>query len=177
VRAYFPLDDRFLGIRYWMPTVLKAASGWSNLAVGWMIVLPMSLSLERCFGQASFVQQRRKRWHAAAGLVLAAAEWPWEPLTRDPLLAFVLCAWLALESTLRWGFGGPTNDISFRIGCRGRCWNINSFGNVGGFVGPYLTGFIKDLTGSYDMAWIYLSISLVAPGLFLIADVFKKKAK
>ncbi|RPI85320.1 MAG: MFS transporter, partial [Planctomycetaceae bacterium] len=38
--TYFLWITGFWGFNYWMPTVLKAASGWSNLAVGWMIVFP-----------------------------------------------------------------------------------------------------------------------------------------
>jgi len=50
---------------------------------------------------------------------------------------------------------------------------INSCGNVGGFVGPYLTGWIKDATGSFVGAWVYLAISLTLAGLLILT--FKKK--
>ena len=34
---------------------------------------------------------------------------------------------------------------------------INSCGNVGGFIGPYLIGFLKDTTGSFTSGWLYLA--------------------
>ena len=36
---------------------------------------------------------------------------------------------------------------------------INSFGNTGGFVGPYITGFLKEMTGGYAGGWAYLGLS------------------
>lgn len=45
---------------------------------------------------------------------------------------------------------------------------INSTGNLGGFVGPYLVGYVKDLTESYTAGIFALSASLiVAAGLTL----------
>ena len=38
---------------------------------------------------------------------------------------------------------------------------INSTGNIGGFAGPYITGWIKQSTGSYLGAMLYLAGSLV----------------
>ena len=45
---------------------------------------------------------------------------------------------------------------------------INSIGNLGGFVGPYLTGWIKQTTGSFAGALIYLAVSLTAAGLLIL---------
>ena len=45
---------------------------------------------------------------------------------------------------------------------------INSFGNLGGFVGPYVVGYLSKKTGSYFSGILYLSASaLVASGLIL----------
>lgn len=33
---------------------------------------------------------------------------------------------------------------------------INSIANIGGWIGPYLIGFIKDTTGSYMYGYKYL---------------------
>jgi len=45
---------------------------------------------------------------------------------------------------------------------------INSVGNLGGFVGPYLVGYVNSATNSFYGGLIYLSLSaLVAAGLIL----------
>ena len=50
---------------------------------------------------------------------------------------------------------------------------INSCGNLGGFVGPYLTGWIKTTTGSFAGAYVYLACSLTAAGLMILT--FRKQ--
>ncbi len=45
---------------------------------------------------------------------------------------------------------------------------IDSIGNIGGWVGPYLTGYIKDFTGSFQYGYIYLAFSLTAAGLLIL---------
>ena len=34
---------------------------------------------------------------------------------------------------------------------------INSIGNLGGYVGPFIVGWIKDSTGSFEMALYFLA--------------------
>ena len=50
---------------------------------------------------------------------------------------------------------------------------INSFGNVGGFLGPYMTGVVKEQTGSVLGAYVYLACSLLAAGLLMLT--FKRR--
>ena len=45
---------------------------------------------------------------------------------------------------------------------------INSMGNLGGFVGPYLTGWVRQTTGSFAGAMLYLAMSLAAAGLLIL---------
>ncbi len=42
-----------------------------------------------------------------------------------------------------------------------------------GFVGPYITGIIKDATGVFTAAWVYLACSLTLAGLLILT--FKKQ--
>src|SRR5215471_18073096 len=45
---------------------------------------------------------------------------------------------------------------------------INSIGNLGGYVGPHVVGYLSTLTGSFVGGVLYLSLSaLVAAGLVL----------
>ena len=51
----------------------------------------------------------------------------------------------------------------------GRMANIaNSMGNLGGFAGPYLTGWVRQTTGSYAGAMLYLATSLAAAGILVL---------
>src|SRR5262249_61775763 len=87
--AYFLWITGFWGFSFWMPTVLKSASGWSNLAVGWMIVIPMALSLGVMLwvGDHS-ARTGEKAWHGAAGAFLGAAGLVFGTLPAQPVLAF-----------------------------------------------------------------------------------------
>ena len=42
---------------------------------------------------------------------------------------------------------------------------INSIGNLGGFVGPYLVGLVKDATGSTDGGLVTLAVILAVGSL------------
>lgn len=45
---------------------------------------------------------------------------------------------------------------------------INSIGNLGGFFGPYIVGYIKDITGSFNISMISLGISMILASLIIV---------
>lgn len=53
---------------------------------------------------------------------------------------------------------------------------INSVGNLGGFFGPYIVGYIKDVTGSFNTSMIFLGVSLVI-GAAIILFLVKQSGK
>ena len=153
-----------------MPTVLEAASEWSNLAVGWMIVVPMSLSLVVMLWVGDHSSRTgEKRWHGALGLFLAAAGMLFGTMTNNPLLAFLFMCMtgIGVYAPLGVWWSYPTTFLS-GAAAAGAVGLINSFGNTGGFVGPYLTGLLRDLTGSYAGAWVYLAVSMTGAGLLIL---------
>ena len=87
--TYFLWITGFWGFGYWMPTVLKSTSNWSNLAVGWMIVIPMMLSLffMLWIGHRSSVTGE-KRWHGAIGTFIAAIGLLCGTMSNHPIWAF-----------------------------------------------------------------------------------------
>ncbi len=174
--TYFLWITGFWGFGYWMPTVLKAASGWSNLAVGGMIVVPMCLSLAFMLWIGDHASKTgEKRWHGAIGMFLGAAGLLFGTMTHHPLLAFGFMCLAAIGVYAPFGvwWSYPTTFLCGSAAA-GAIGMINSFGNIGGFVGPYLTGFLKEKTGSYTAAWVFLACSLVCAGLLTLT--FKKES-
>ena len=168
--TYFLWITGYWGFNFWMPTVLKAVSGLSNLAVGWLIVVPMTLSLAVMLWVGHHSSKTgEKRWHGAFGLFLAAAGMLFGTMTTHPALAFLFMCMAAIGVYAPMGvwWSYPTTFLS-GAAAAGAAGLINSFGNVGGFVGPYLFGFLKDLTGTYTSGWIYLALSLTAAGLLVL---------
>lgn len=168
--TYFLWITGFWGLGYWMPTVLKAASGWSNLAVGWMLVIPMCLSVGVMLWIADHSSKTgEKRWHGAVGLFVGGAGLLFGTTTAHPVLAFVCMCLAAIGVYAPFGvwWSYPTRFLS-GAAAAGAIGLINSCGNIGGFVGPYLTGWLKETTGSYASAWVYLAVSLFSSGLLML---------
>jgi len=46
---------------------------------------------------------------------------------------------------------------------------INAVGNLGGFLGPYMVGFIKDATGSFSMGLLVISMGALVGAVVLLA--------
>src|SRR4029077_7388430 len=44
---------------------------------------------------------------------------------------------------------------------------VNSIGNLGGFVGPYLIGSIKEATGSYSASMMVIALALIISALMV----------
>jgi len=167
---YFLWITGFWGFGYWMPTVLKEGSGWSNLAIGWLIVIPMALSLiAMIYTGNSSARTGEKRWHGAVPLFLGAAGMGIGAFIPDPQvnLLFVCLTAVGVYSAFGVWWSYPTTFLS-GTAAAGAVGLINSFGNVGGYVGPYLTGFIKELTGSFVWAYVLLACSLAAAGVLML---------
>jgi len=87
--AYFLWITGFWGFNFWMPTVLKSLSGWSNLAIGWLMAIPMAISLiAMLYIGHSSSKRREKRWHGAIGMFIGAIGLGVGVFMTDPWIAF-----------------------------------------------------------------------------------------
>jgi ACS family tartrate transporter-like MFS transporter len=167
---YFMWRTGFWGFNFWMPTVLKAVSGWSNAAVGWVVVIPMTLALIGfLFVGHSSSATGEKRWHVAVPMFIGAVGMGFGPFVHDPVASLALVCVSAIGVYVGMGvwWSYPTSFLS-GAAAAGAVGMINSIGNTGGWVGPYLTGFVKDLTGSFQWAYVYLAFSLTVAGLLIL---------
>jgi MFS family permease len=172
---YFLWITGFWGFNFWMPQVLKAFSGWSNMAIGWLACVPMGVSLlVMLFVGHSSAKTGEKRWHGAIGLLVGAVGLGAGAFVHEPSLAFVFVVVAAVGVYAAFGvwWSYPTTFLSGSAAAAAVAM-INSFGNIGGFIGPYLTGWLKAKTGGFTVSWVILAVCLLASGLLMLT--LKKK--
>lgn len=173
---YFMWITGFWGFGFWLPTVLKSVSGLSNSSVSWLIIIPMSAALIGfIINGNSSSKTGEVKWHIAFPLFIGAFSMALGTLVSNPVLSFICTCITAVGVYIGMGVWW-TVPISFLSGpaAAGATGLINSVGNLGGWVGPYLVGFIKTSTGSYKGAYIYLSVSMVIAGIVMLT--LKQKA-
>ena len=160
----------FWGFNYWMPTILKEVSGWRTSAIGAAFAVAMTISLiASALTGYSSAKTNEKRWHGALHLLLAAIGMVGGAYVHTPRAFFIFMIMTAVgvyaPMAVWWSY--PTSFLS-GAAAAGAIGLINSTGNIGGFVGPYITGWIKQSTGSYLGALLYLAASLLAVAILIL---------
>ncbi len=149
--VYFGAVACNYGIGFFLPQIVKGF-GLTNLATGFVTAIPYVVGVVAIiyWGRRSDQKQERK-FHAAFALLVAAVGIAASTFLSDPTMKM-----LALSVAAFGVFGAlpvfwtlPTSFLSGAAAAGGIAI-INSIGNLSGFVGPYLVGYIKDQTGSFD---------------------------
>jgi MFS transporter, ACS family, tartrate transporter len=170
--CYFCAMTGSYGIAFWLPTILKRLSGKSDLNVTLLAALPYMAAFvtQQVNGWHSDRTQER-RWHAAmpvfvCGLALALAV-----VYRSNLAMSVGC--FVLAGGAFYGFqpvfwAMPTLFLS-ESAAAASIGLINSVGNLGGFVGPMVIGYLANRTHSFSPGLLYLMASLFVSGVLMLA--------
>ncbi|MDQ2642017.1 MAG: MFS transporter, partial [Pseudomonadota bacterium] len=139
------------GINFWLPTIIGETGIQSVLVIGLITAAcyfssaVMSVLITR---NAERVNE--KRWHATiaavgGGVCLAlSATWTDNTLVTAVLLSLATTGAL-VATALFWSFPG---SMLTGVGVAAGLAVINSFGNLGGFAGPYLLGQLTEWLGS-----------------------------
>ena len=113
-------------------------------------------------------KHNERRWHIAGCLALAAVGFAWTAWAHS--LAIALCA-MTLAAVGLWSMMGAfwtlATSMLGGIAAAGAVAILQIIGSVGGFVGPYMTGRMRDAThsfagGLYTMSGLALGAALLA---------------
>ncbi len=168
--CYFFAITSAYGFNFWLPTIVKGF-GYSNFETSLIASIPYigGLIMMLLVGWLSDRSSER-RWHTAIPLLAVSVGLLCGALAQNnALLAIsmfcVACAGLYSYLPSFWSIPGTfltEAAAAVSIGF------INSVGNLGGFFGPYMVGYLDKTTGSFYSGIIYLSCSaLVAATLIL----------
>jgi MFS transporter, ACS family, tartrate transporter len=170
--CYFCAMTGSYGIAFWLPTILKRLSGKSDLKVTLLAALPYVAAFitQQINGWHSDLT-RERRWHAAIPVFVCGAAIAMAVVYRANLTMSV--ALFVLAGGAFYGFqpvfwAVPTRFLSesaaaVSIGL------INAVGNLGGFVGPMVIGYLANRTHSFSPGLLYLVASLFLSGVLMLA--------
>jgi len=164
-------------LAYWLPQIVKGmatdigldkVTGVSiNALTGYLVAVPFA------FGTAAMIWWTRhsdvtheRVWHVAGplvvcGLSLIAAAYLGNPVLAA--LALTICA-MGIYAALPTFWTLPTGFLTGSAAAGGIAL-VNSIGNLGGFGGPYVIGWIKDATGDTALGLVALAACPITAGL------------
>ena len=176
---YFCTVTGSYGIEFFMPSILRDWYEMDMNKLTWLIMIPPVVAM---FGQliagASSDRFQERRWHAIVPILLGSAALGLMPLTQGNLVLTMTCLMLAFAGFKSYmpAFWSFPNLFLTETAAAGSIGLINSVGNLGGFLGPWVLGSVEKATGSFVGGLYYLSGSmLVAAAVIFFLGIGKKK--
>jgi MFS transporter, ACS family, tartrate transporter len=167
------------GVQFFMPTILHKWYSLNLNTLTWLIILPPILAMA---GQLAFSWSsdhfNERRLHTVVPIAMGALALALIPSTHGHLMLTVICFMVAY-------FGFKAYMPSFwtlpglfltEAAAAGSIGLINSVGNLGGFLGPYIMGKIETATGSFVGGLYFLAISMaLSATLILLLGLGKRR--
>ena len=172
VAVYFLVQIGFYGLNMWMPTLLKSLTHAGFGAVGLIAALPYITAAIFLWSNGWWADRdRRYSFHVLMPMTISAVSlilsvWIGESLI---VLSIVfLC--LAVAGAMSydgpfWAAASRTLPVALVGGAMGL---INALGNLGGYLGPFLGGYLQDVTHNFYATAILFAVSLFVAGLLMM---------
>lgn len=154
------------GITFFLPQIIKGL-GHSNLVTGLLTAIPYTIGIVGLllWGHSSD-RHHERRWHLIVALSLAAVGFvalAWAGSSHWALVAMSVVAIGAYGSRPSF-WPMPSMFLTGAAAATGIAL-INSLGNLGGYIGPFIVGWIRQSTGGFGPALGFLAACAAASAL------------
>ncbi len=162
--AYFCTVTASYGVVFFLPSILDA---WYNLKysqLAWLTTLPAIMALVgQWFVGWNSDRTKERRWHTVVPILIGAVAIVLAPLTRGNLPLTIACFMLALGGLKAYLPAFWTMPYLFlsSSAAAASIGLINSVGNLGGQLGPYILGKVETVTGSFENGLYILAGSML----------------
>ncbi|BCZ83636.1 Sugar phosphate permease [Paraburkholderia steynii] len=170
---FLPFPLSIYGLSLWLPTIIKAF-GVTDAVTGLLSAVPYLFAVVGlCVVPRHSDRKRERYWHivvvsGVAAITMALSAWTHTPALQFLFICLTAFSLYSIQAVV-WALPGQ-----FLSGARAAVGiaTINSLANLGGYVGPYGIGLIKDATGSLASGLYFLSATL----LFAVVITFVVRA-
>lgn len=178
--CYFGAELGLYGVILWIPQLLTTM-GTPAASVGYVAAIPYVVATFVMMWWSSHSDRSGERvGHLAIAAVAGSIGLAISAFLPNLPVASVLAITLGAAGTLAvlpifWSL--PTRHLQ-GAAAAGAIALINALGNLGGFAGPFLIGWIKTSTGSYSWGLVILAGGVLSSGVIamLIGDVTIKRS-
>ncbi|HET8601704.1 MAG TPA: MFS transporter [Segeticoccus sp.] len=174
--VYFGIVYGLYAVGFFLPTIVAGfqdtyGTEFSVIQQGLIVAIPFA------FGAVAMVLWSRhgdrtgeRVWHVAAPAIVGGIAIPIALYLNSPFTAMVavtICT-MGIMAALPTFWPLPTVFLSGAAAAAGIAL-INSIGNTAGFLGPYITGWLTDLTGSEKAGLWLVGVVMIAAGVVAVA--------
>lgn len=168
---YFAFMIGLYSMNFWLPTVIKAFSKmYTSTHVGLLVAVP-----HLCGLIAMIILSRHsdrtleRRYHAAIPAVLGGIALLIVGRMTSPVISIGLLALMAIGIDSSFGpFWSFPSQFLTGVAAASGIALINSIGNLGGFVGPYVIGTIAKKTGSTAWGLAFVGCCLILAAILVL---------
>jgi ACS family tartrate transporter-like MFS transporter len=170
--AWFMALTGALGTIYWIPVFVKRITGFSNRSVTWLLVIPALLGIIGMLINGWHSDKTGERyWHTAVPLAAAGLMFGLAMMTRHEV--FLAVSFLLLGSGFLYSYyptfwAIPTMMLS-ESAAAATFGLINSIGQLGGFAGNYVIGFLNDHTHSLAASFGFIAAVYFASASLILS--------
>jgi ACS family tartrate transporter-like MFS transporter len=163
--VYFGLNVCSYGISLWLPSLIRSVSSASNFGIGSLSAIPyLGAAIAMVLVGHHSDSSGERRWHTSmcalvAALSFAGAAYFVVRGSVAPLMALTTVGAMAQFSMMGPFWAMPTSFLKGTWAAVGIAV-INSLGNLGGFVGPYIIGLVKSSTGGFRGGLLVIAAAL-----------------
>jgi MFS transporter, ACS family, tartrate transporter len=169
---FFLIPVALYAFSSWLPQIIQGLYRGGDFGVGVLSAIPYIAGAVAMVivGRRSDLT-RERRWHVAVAAAMSAVGFAMAAATHGLVssMAALTLAMMGLASTF-----GPFWTLATGVvngpGAAAGIAFINSVGNVGGFVGPSVVGYIKDQTQSFTLGLLFVA-TIVGMGALLVLAV------
>jgi MFS transporter, ACS family, tartrate transporter len=160
-----------LGTLYWLPTFVKRLSGLRDRPVTSLLIVPALMGVVGMLVNGWHSDRSgERRWHVTIPILMSGLMFVLLVLVRHNVPLAVL--FLLLGNGVFYAFypvfwAIPTMILSESAAAATFAF-INSVGQCGGFIGPYVIGLLNDRTHSLNASFAFIGLAYLVAGVFTL---------
>jgi ACS family tartrate transporter-like MFS transporter len=169
--AYFFVVTGSYGVELYMASIVRDWYGLDVKKIAYAIIIP---AIGALIGQLligwNSDRTHERRWHASLPIILGSLALALIPESNGTLgltIGLFTLAMIGMKAYLPAFWALPSLFLT-ESAAAASIGLINSFGNLGGWIGPWVVGVVKETTGEYRYGLWFLGVSVTVSAFIIV---------